>query len=91
MARVNLVRSGAVLLLLFLASLIGTTFFFAPDAQAFIRDAKNPAEQSAYNLCVANRDGSRGAIWVTSADTRWYYGSTVKNIWLSFLRRIING
>ena len=77
MARVNLVRSGAVLLLLFLASLIGTTFFFAPDAQAFIRDAKNPAEQSAYNLCVANRDGSRGAIWVTSADTRWYYGSTV--------------
>ena len=77
MARINLVRSGAVLLLLFLASLIGTTFFFAPDAQAFIRDAKNPAEQSAYNLCVANRDGSRGAIWVTSADTRWYYGSTV--------------
>ena len=77
MVGVNLVRNSIVFLILFLASLIATTFFFAPSAQAFERDPKNDAEWSAYNLCVQNRDGSRGAIWVTSADTRWYYGSTV--------------
>ena len=60
-----------------IASSFALNLFSFQSANAFIRDPKNTAEESALDLCNRNRDGSRGAIWVTSANTRWYYGSTV--------------